>query len=101
MDYGALPANAQLNINYSRYPYPSQLEHGEYPQEVVTAPIIIKILNEYKRRSMLIGKEVVFSDFVSFLEGKVKQIDDDFAIQIETKEGIKSFFSGEITFIKF
>ncbi len=60
-----------------------------------------KFLKEYKERSMLIGKNVVFSDFVSLLEGTVTKIDNNYAIVIATKDGEKAFNSGEITFIKY
>ena len=60
-----------------------------------------KFLKEYKERSMLIGKKVVFSDFVSLTKGIVIKIDDNYAIVIKTKDGEKAFNSGEITFIKY
>lgn len=58
-------------------------------------------LQEYKERSFLIGKQVIFSDFNSKIKGTVEKIDDDFSIIIKTNGQKKRFKSGEITFVDF
>lgn len=58
-------------------------------------------LQEYKERSLLLGRQVTFFDFSTEYQGTVEQIDDDFAIIISTDKGKLRFKSGEITFVNF
>lgn len=58
-------------------------------------------LHEYRRRSILIGKEISFMRGNEVFEGKVIGIDDRVRLMVELKDGeVKAFSSGEVALVK-
>jgi len=61
----------------------------------------LSFLSEYRRRSILTGKEISFMRGNESFEGKVIGIDDSVRLLTELKNGeIKAFSSGEVTLVK-
>lgn len=61
----------------------------------------LSFLPEYRRRSILTGKEISFTRGNEVFKGKVIEIDDKVRLLVELKNGeIKAFSSGEVTLVK-
>ena len=57
------------------------------------------LLAEYKKRSLITGKEIEYTENGRILTGKAVDINDNFNLEVETPEGTKLLSSGEVSII--
>ena len=58
-----------------------------------------ELLGEYKKRSLITGKEIEYTENGSLFTGKAVDINDDFNLEVETPDGRKVLSSGEVSII--